>query len=511
MGADQQEASQTDLDHVVEQQAFTMAKNGRAWPDVILDSRKESLRQPLTRGRVQRVNDALVITKPDVKDVCPAQSENRRIGLAAFAGTFGTSIAIHGFTVLQGVIVARLLGPLGRGEYATVILWPSVFAAIGILGTNIALARAAAKIHRPDPVFRTAVVLAGATSIISATLCYCCIPYLLPDAEAHLLRLARLFVPFIILNHLGLNLQAVDQGAGNFKRFNLTRMLLYPVYVTFLVVMWVWDVRQVAWAAAGLLVANAAVVAVRVILALRDMPLRGPLYSPRETLRESVRFGLVGASQPLYLHADKAILLWLLGAENLGLYVVALSASAAIGSITNSAGMVSFTMAAQAGPGDGFERIARMFRISALLWIVFGIALALAMRLLLPLVYGQEFAAAVNPARLLIVGSAFGGLANLVDQTLRGQGRAFVGFEGRIVGLAAMVAAGIALSHWFGLPGMCLAYAVGQGICLAFFLWRILAHYAQPINAIRTLAMRWADVPYLCSRAGGMLRKVVAG
>jgi len=511
MGADQQEASQTDLDHVVEQQAFTMAKNGRAWPDVILDSRKESLRQPLTRGRVQRVNDALVITKPDVKDVCPAQSENRRIGLAAFAGTFGTSIAIHGFTVLQGVIVARLLGPLGRGEYATVILWPSVFAAIGILGTNIALARAAAKIHRPDPVFRTAVVLAGATSIISATLCYCCIPYLLPDAEAHLLRLARLFVPFIILNHLGLNLQAVDQGAGNFKRFNLTRMLLYPVYVTFLVVMWVWDVRQVAWAAAGLLVANAAVVAVRVILALRDMPLRGPLYSPRETLRESVRFGLVGAAQPLYLHADKAILLWLLGAENLGLYVVALSASAAIGSITNSAGMVSFTMAAQAGPGDGFERIARMFRISALLWIVFGIALALAMRLLLPLVYGQEFAAAVNPARLLIVGSAFGGLANLVDQTLRGQGRAFVGFEGRIVGLAAMVAAGIALSHWFGLPGMCLAYAVGQGICLAFFLWRILAHYAQPINAIRTLAMRWADVPYLCSRAGGMLRKVVAG
>jgi len=460
---------------------------------------------------VQRVNDALVITKPDVKDVCPAQSENRRIGLAAFAGTFGTSIAIHGFTVLQGVIVARLLGPLGRGEYATVILWPSVFAAIGILGTNIALARAAAKIHRPDPVFRTAVVLAGATSIISAPLCYCCIPYLLPDAEAHLLRLARLFVPFIILNHLGLNLQAVDQGAGNFKRFNLTRMLLYPVYVTFLVVMWVWDVRQVAWAAAGLLVANAAVVAVRVILALRDMPLRGPLYSPRETLRESVRFGLVGAAQPLYLHADKAILLWLLGAENLGLYVVALSASAAIGSITNSAGMVSFTMAAQAGPGDGFERIARMFRISALLWIVFGIALALAMRLLLPLVYGQEFAAAVNPARLLIVGSAFGGLANLVDQTLRGQGRAFVGFEGRIVGLAAMVAAGIALSHWFGLPGMCLAYAVGQGICLAFFLWRILAHYAQPINAIRTLAMRWADVPYLCSRAGGMLRKVVAG
>jgi len=475
-----------------------------------LDSRKESLRQPLARGRGQRVNDVLVITKPDVKDVCPAQSENRRIGLAAFAGTFGTSIAIHGFTVLQGVIVARLLGPLGRGEYATVILWPSVFAAIGILGTNIALARAAAKIHRPDPVFRTAIVLAGATSIISATLCYCCIPYLLPDAEAHLLRLARLFVPFIILNHLGLNLQAVDQGAGNFKRFNLTRMLLYPVYVAFLVAMWVYDVRQVAWAAVGLLVANAAVVVVRLILALKDMSLRGPLYSPAQTLRESVRFGLVGAAQPLYLHADKAILLWLLGAENLGLYVVALSASAAIGSITSSAGMVSFTMAAQAGPGQGFERIARTFRISALLWLIFGGILAVAMGLLLPLIYGREFAAAVNPARLLIVGSAFGGLANLLDQALRGQGRAFVGFEGRIVGLAAMVAAGIVLSSWFGLPGMCLAYAVGQGICLAFFLWRLLAHYGRRIDAIGSLIVGWNDVRYIVSRGRTPFVRVAA-
>jgi len=453
------------------------------------------------------MNSTCAIAEPSVQKDSLGQSEKPRVGFGAFAGTFGTSLIVQGFTVLQGIIVARLLGPVGRGEYAAVILWPSIFAAIGIFGTNIALARVAAKTTRYDAVIRTSILLAVLTGTLASVACYLALPHLLPQASRHLLGLSRLFVSFIILNHLGSNLQAVDQGAGNFKRFNLTRMLLYPVYVAFLVAMWVYDVRQVAWAAAGLLVANAVVIAVRLILALKDMPLRGPLYSPRRTLRESVRFGLVGAAQPLYLHADKAILLWLLGAENLGLYVVALSASAAIGSITNSAGMVSFTMAAQAGPGDGFERIARTFRVSALLWVVFGGILAVAMPLLLPLVYGSEFVSAVNPARLLIVGSAFGGLANLLDQALRGQGRAFVGFEGRIVGLAAMVAAGTALSRWFGLPGMCVAYAVGQDICLAFFLWRMLAHYAQPINSIRTFAMRWADLVYLTSQAGGMLRK----
>lgn len=459
-------------------------------------------------------NDAAVLTDTKIAAVeavpAAATPVHKPIGLRAYAGTFATCVLIQGLTVVQGIIIARLLGPVGRGEYAAVILWPSIFAAIGIFGTNIALARAAARTTRYDQVIRTSILLAVLTGTLAGVACYLALPHLLPQASRHLLGLSRLFVAFILLNHLSLNVVAVDQGAGNFKRFNLTRMLLYPVYVAFLVVMWVYDVRQVAWAAAGLLVANAVVVVVRLILALKDMPFRGPLYSPHQTLRESVRFGLVGAAMPLYLHADKAILLWLLGAENLGLYVVALSASTAIGSITTSTATVTFTAAAQAGPGQGFERIARTFRISALLWLVFGGILAIAMGLLLPLVYGSEFAAAVNPARLLIVGSAFGGLANLLDQALRGQGRAFVGFEGRIVGLAAMVAAGTALSHWFGLPGMCVAYAVGQGICLVFFLWRMLAHYGLPPHAIRMLTVGFEDASYLISQIRAMLWKAAA-
>ncbi len=432
---------------------------------------------------------------------------HKPIGLRAYAGTFATCVLIQGLTVVQGIIIARLLGPVGRGEYAAVILWPSVFAAIGIFGTNIALARAAARTTRHDGVIRTSILLAVLTGTLASVACYLALPHLLPQASRHLLGLSRLFVAFILLNHLSLNVVAVDQGAGNFARFNLTRMLLYPVYVAFLVAMWVYDVRQVAWAAAGLLVANAVVVVVRLLLALKDMPLRGPLYSPRQTLRESVRFGLVGAAQPLYLHADKAILLWLLGAENLGLYVVALSAGGAVSSITESTATVTFTAAAQAKQGDGFERIARTLRVSSLLWVLFGGILALAMPLLLPLIYGQEFASAVNPARLLIAGFAFGGLANLLDQAMRGQGRALVGFEGRIAGLSAIVIAGFFLSQFLGLRGMCLAYVMGQFTCLAFFVWRVLGHYQRPAGDLQAFVIRSDDMAHILSRLGGRLSK----
>jgi len=424
-------------------------------------------------------------------------SSHSRPWLGAFVGTFGASVIIQAFTVVQGIIIARLLGPIGRGEYATVILWPSVFAAIGIFGTNIALARAAARAGQYDAVIRTSILLAIITAPIAALLCYFCLPYLLPQSEMHLLGLSRVFVTFILLNHLGVNLVAVDQGAGKFRRFNFTRALLYPVYVAFLIVLWVKGINQVKWAALGLLAANLAVVLVRLSLVLKDMRLWGRLYSPIRAIRESIRFGLVGAAMPLYLQADKAILLWLLGAENLGLYVVALSAGGAIGSITNSAAMVSFTAAAQVERGEGFEKIAKTFRLSALLWLFFGGILAIAMPLLLPLVYGSEFASAVNPARLLIAGWAFAGLANLLDQSMRGQGRPFAGLEGRLAGITVIAMLGMALSQPWGLMGMCMAFILGQLVCMIVLVYCTMRNYSpharfwnfvpQPLDAMYVL------------------------
>ena len=429
----------------------------------------------------------------------------KHIGLRAYVGTFGTSVIVQCFTIVQGIIIARLLGPLGRGQYAAVILWPNVFAAIGIFGTNIALARAAAKTDRYDQVIRTSILLALITASLSSIACYLLLPYLLPQAEQQLLDLSRFFVIFIILNHLALNLIAVDQGAGNFKRFNFTRAVLYPVYVSFLIVMWATGVRQVKWAAIGLLVANLVVVLVRLGLVVKDMNLWGRLYSPIRAIKESIRFGLVGAAMPLYMQADKAILLWLLGAENLGLYVVALSASAAIGSITNSAGMVSFTAAAQVQRGEGFEKIAKTFRMSALLWLVFGGILAIAMPLLLPLVYGGEFASAVNPARLLIAGSAFAGLANLLDQSMRGQGRAFAGLEGRLAGIVVIAMLGMALSQPWGLMGMCLAFIFGQLVCMIVLVYCAIRNYG-PDARFWNFVPGSADALYVINRITSFIK-----
>src|SRR4051812_38208207 len=87
------------------------------------------------------------------------QPLRRKIGAKEFASTFGTNIAIQLCTIVQGVLLARMLGPTGRGQFVAATLWPMIFAGLGGLGLNVALARRSARAEDPSRIFRTGVVL----------------------------------------------------------------------------------------------------------------------------------------------------------------------------------------------------------------------------------------------------------------------------------------------------------------------------------------------------------------
>ena len=63
----------------------------------------------------------------------------------AFFETYFTGISIQIITVISGVLVARLLGPEGRGLLAGALLWPTIIASVCYLGTNYSIARISAQ------------------------------------------------------------------------------------------------------------------------------------------------------------------------------------------------------------------------------------------------------------------------------------------------------------------------------------------------------------------------------
>jgi O-antigen/teichoic acid export membrane protein len=434
-----------------------------------------------------------------------ASAGHKRIETRAFIGTGATSVFIVVCAVVQGFMEARILGPTGRGELAAAILWPSVFAGIGLFGIDTAISRVSAKKHNQEAITRTGILLALCTATVTTAACYLLLPRLLPQSSAHLLPVANVFLLYIFLNHLALNLIAVDQGTGNFKRFNFSRMILYPAYLLLVVVIWATGMRSVFWFAIATLLANATVVIFRLYLAPRNSRLIGPLFPAAQICKEGLRFGLAKMINTFYEYADKTLLLWLLEVRELGLYMVALTASGVVNSLASSSGMVIFTIAAQETHRSGFERIAQVFRTVVLLWVFLGGLLALTIPNLLPLVYGREFVAAVNPAILLIPGSALKGLSSLLEQTMRGQGRPFVGVEGRLAGLAAMVPIAYFASKAWGMNGICLAFSAGQLANFAVLVVHTKYHYRQ-ISLFKSLVPTLKDVRELAKRGMNWLR-----
>ena len=171
----------------------------------------------------------------------------RKIDARDFASTFGTNVAIQVCTIVQAIFLARLLEPTGRGQFAAAILWPSIFAAVGGMGVGVALARRAACTADLARLTRTAIVLTLATSTIATICCAAVLPWLMAEVDGVSRSAAWYFLPYIVFNHVALGLIAIDQGAGRFRQFNLTRLIINPAYLLLIVGLWLSGTREVHW------------------------------------------------------------------------------------------------------------------------------------------------------------------------------------------------------------------------------------------------------------------------
>lgn len=394
-----------------------------------------------------------------------------------YLGTFATSLFIQGCTVLQGILLARLLGPGGRGELAAIILWPNVFAGIGILGVNMAIARFAGQGLTSCGLVKTATKTALLTGVLSALICGLLLPFLLPEAKHDLLPAAYLFILFIPLNHLALNLQGVDHGGGNFRWLNATRALLYPVFFSGIILCWWFATDKVFWVVVALLVANGCVVLLRLSVKLKSFRYAGRSVTSTALFKESYPYVAASIIAILYMQMDKALLVWLLAPEEIGWYVAAFAAAGSVNVLNSALGIVQFSAAAQAVPGHGFAALAKVLRRGGVLSLVGGGLLAALLPWLVPLVYGAGFHPAVSIGLLLLPGLILAGLGGIVNQALCGQGHPVAGVISKVLGLVVMGSLGVTLASDWGGEGIACGYLGGELVAFGGLLFVAKRYY----------------------------------
>ena len=327
-------------------------------------------------------------------------------------GPMGFDAAILITNLITGIIVARALGPTGRGELAATLLITQMAAWVFGMGGSEGIAFHQARKPKDAPRLLTTWLLMTVPLMLAAILvAELLLPVIFAAQTEEAIDLARIYLLAIPLISLQQIFGGILLGDHDFHFFNLSRFL-YPalaalIYCAYLL----FDAFSVETA----LIANALALLLAVAIAARRAIGRHGLgrFDP-PLLRSTFTYGIKahGGSTAGLVNArlDLMVIPAYLGAAQVGLYSVATNTTAIIPTLTGTIALMAFPVAARRG---GSPRTVLITLQTAV-----GLALALAIPLailapwLLELVYGAEFEEATEALRLLLPGTVLAAAVN---------------------------------------------------------------------------------------------------
>ena len=384
--------------------------------------------------------------------------------LAPLAAAGATNVAITAFVLVNSVVMARLLGPAGRGAVFVVVAVSTAAAALVGSFAHPVLARRAASALDPAPrlhglcLLATVPLAVAAAAVTIALVLWGGLPLSSQEKGAAVIY-ALLWSPASLVV---LAFQAADMGTARWRRYHALRMLPYPVILAGLLLCFASGRRTAAAALLVLLASMVAPMAARLWLAAReggfDAPTPGDL---RALYREGLPFLASSSGAAALAHADQMVAALVLRPAEAGLYAVAQRAGLMLTPLAMAAGVVGFSEAARGAPAPAAGE-PRSGALVTLFIVVSAVVLAPAIYFAVPFLYGSAFAPARGAAVLALGGGLVAALAEVREQRLEGAGRPLRAVPGRFAGAAAMVLGALPAGLRFGPPGIVAGGALGQ-------------------------------------------------
>ena len=383
--------------------------------------------------------------------------------------------AVRVFTFASGVVLARVLGPSGRGLLTVALLWPSLTTSVGaIVNTQTATffgarfgERGLKQCVRLGLV--NGVLLLGAALLVNWAMVR--VQYPSVYAPANLYCLA---VPFTIMSGVYGGSLLSSRRIGEFWG-----MRVLGSSVPFIAVLVLGAAHRltvtayVAASIAGFALATAA--AIYAVYHARDEALPRE-NSPSDGAVLSYGAKIVVTSLPTQANyrLDQLLMSLLVAPSEIGEYVVATTWSSAVSVIGTAFGSVVQSDSARLDGGDrpAVARVLRNMRRSFVILSAVAIAAMLAVRLGLPLVFGQKYLPAVAPALLLCLAAVFTNAKLIIRDFGRGLGYPSLPLGPDIAGVVVRVPCLLVLLPVFGALGAGVAAVVsGAASLLALCIW----------------------------------------
>jgi O-antigen/teichoic acid export membrane protein len=386
--------------------------------------------------------------------------------------TLFASLGAFGFFALQGILLARMLGPELRGAFAAAVLFPQALLYLGLLGAPELFAGYAARGTADAPLRRSAAWYGWRAGLISLAVCLLLDVALIREEFRWVLPLACLCAVTLPLQQIRLAVQAVDHGQRQLNRYNQGRLLAaaaFPLVLCVASLLHVSDIKSICW----LFVASQALA---LLLAQRGMreSWRGPLALPVSRAMSEAR-PLIAAwlASELLERLDMCLMLAMVSDQaTLGYYAAAVPIASLLIIVPNAASLYAFNLGARSDEIPDVRYVWKVLLLGLAIQVISALALAAALPILVPLFYGDKFAATITFAWWLMPAGVFRGLLQAIDGYLRARGKASFSVVVRLIGTGILVAVatgtGGILEHFHWSAAYAIPLGLGLALCFCF-------------------------------------------
>jgi stage V sporulation protein B len=379
-----------------------------------------------------------------------------------------------------GVLLARALGPGGRGVYALFLLSASIGQGVLGLGINVAAIYYLGKGRMPVArIVANGIAMALVAGVASSLVVLLAWPVLGDRfVDHHVPYWTFSFVVPLFISY-GL-LTSVLQGTSRFLAMNAV-ILTQPI-VQFSLLAAGWALGDVNTTSAVLYWAGGTFAATLLALALLAPSLR-PVERWRldgSGLRELVRFGLRGqignVMQLLNYRLDQYIVLLFVNAAGVGIYAVAVGLTQSVWFVSNAVATVLLPRLTAADGADAARTTPLVCRTTLLVSAMGAVALAAVSPAVL-LLFGRDFRPSLTPLLWLLPGTVALAGSKILASYLFSQGHPGTNSLITIASLAVTLVGDFALIPPFGVAGAAVTSSLAYG-----------THFALSLVAYRRLS-----------------------
>ena len=341
--------------------------------------------------------------------------------------TLAGTVVLQLVAAISGIVLARILGPTGRGELAVVMLWPILLLTIGMLGVTDSITYHAARTLAPlKALVGTSLAMGLAQGVAIVAVGLVAVPLILAKYSPDVVRDCVLFLGVIPIQLIWLYMISVLNGVNRFTAFNVLRVAPIALAAAELIGLAIAGELTITTAVVAFLVAHLIAVVVSVAFVIRRVAgvARPEGWIARRVLAFGWRSQLSTVSNLPNVRLDQLAISLILVPHALGLYVVAWNVTL-VTSLIGYSVVYPALPAIAAEPSRDEQRLAARRYVSGTLVVSTAVAIPLLVfaPTILRIAFGGEFAGAAEVTRILLVASVVLGTSRVLGAVLKGANR----------------------------------------------------------------------------------------